>query len=196
MKVLGVDPGLDTTGWAVVSQEGSRLRALAYGVIRTRPRDCLEERLAQLYQAASRVMRDREPEAVALEALYSAYTHPGTAILMGHARGVVCLCAAQQRVPVFHYGATQVKRSLTGRGRASKEQVQGMVGTLLGLDLSKHPADVADALALALCHCNIASRPARIGGRESGGGSDYGGSGRADSSHARIRGHNWLRRKR
>jgi len=134
------------------------------------------------------VLQERQPEAVALEALYSAYTHPQTAILMGHARGVVCLCAAQREVPVFHYSATQVKRSLTGRGRASKEQVQGMVGTLLGLDLSSQPADVADALALALCHCNIASHQAAL--RQS----PLGGPPKPTGDKRRS--NNWLRRRR
>jgi len=157
MRVLGVDPGLDTSGWALVRREGSRLLPLAYGIIHTRARDSLEQRLAQLYAAASQVMKEQHPDALALEELYSAYAHPRTAILMGHARGVMCLCAAQQKLPLFHYNATQVKRALTGSGRASKEQVQGMVATLLGLDLSAHPSHVADALALAVCHCNIAS---------------------------------------
>jgi len=165
VRVLGVDPGLDTTGWALVSQEGSRLRALAYGIIRTRARDSLEERLGQLYEGAARVMQEHTPDAVALEELYSAYEHPRTAILMGHARGVVCLCVAQQDTPLFHYSATQVKRSLTGRGRASKEQVQGMVSALLGLDLSDQRPDVSDALALALCHCNIAAREVQLESR-------------------------------
>jgi len=158
VKVLGIDPGLEVTGWAVVSEAASRLRALACGVIRTRPGDPLEVRLQAIFEGAQAVIEQQNPEALALEELYSAYAHPRTAILMGHARGIVCLCAALHGVPLFHYSATQVKRSLTGNGRASKQQVQGMVGTLLGVDLSRHPADVADAMALALCHCNIARR--------------------------------------
>ncbi len=185
MRVLGIDPGLDTTGWALVCREGSRLRPLAYGVIRTRARDALEQRLAHLHAGVSAVLREQRPDAVALEELYSAYAHPRTAILMGHARGVVCLCAAQQELPLFHYNATQVKRALTGSGRASKEQVQGMVGTLLGLDLSAHPSDVADALALAVCHCNIVSPRSAPEAQSAGA-----------NLQARKQSATWLRRRR
>ena len=96
---------------------------------------------------------------MALEQLYSHYERPRTAILMGHARGVICLAAAQAGIPVFHYAATQVKRILTGAGRAPKVQVQQAVQRELALPKLPEPPDVADALAIALCHYYLRSKP-------------------------------------
>jgi crossover junction endodeoxyribonuclease RuvC len=97
------------------------------------------------------------PAAVAIEALYSHYAHPMTAVLMGHARGALCLAAAQHDVPVFSYTATAVKRGLTGNGRASKQQIQRTLERMLSLEEKLEPEDVADALALALHHAEVTS---------------------------------------
>src|SRR5690606_8238111 len=92
------------------------------------------------------------PDAMALEELYSHYERPRTSILMGHARGVICLAAARAEIPVTHYSATQIKKVLTGNGRAPKSQVQLAIQRELQLDAVPEPPDVADALAIALCH--------------------------------------------
>ncbi len=92
------------------------------------------------------------PQAVAVEQLYAHYEHPRTAILMGHARGVIFLAAAQRDLPVVSYNATRIKKTITGNGRASKDQVQRTIQRELGLVLLPEPPDVADALAVALCH--------------------------------------------
>ena len=100
-----------------------------------------------------------KPAVMALEELYSHYQRPRTAILMGHARGVICLAGAQAGIPVVHYSATQVKRILTGSGRAPKSQVQQAIQRELGLDRLPEPPDVADALAIALCHYYLKDKP-------------------------------------
>ena len=102
-------------------------------------------------------------EAAAIEKLYAHYKHPRTAILMGHARGAVMLAAAKCGVPVASYPATMIKRSLTGNGHASKQQMQRMIEVALGLSAPPEPPDVADALAVALCHLNAASKPFAVG---------------------------------
>lgn len=154
---MGVDPGLVTTGYGVIEVAGGEVSLVTAGVVEgganNRP---LEERLLALHQGILAILQDYHPEALALEEVYSHYAYPTTAVLMGHARGVICLAAAQCSVPVFHYAATHIKSSLVGSGRATKGQVQRMVQVRLKLQEMPEPPDVADALALALCHASVA----------------------------------------
>jgi len=160
MRVLGIDPGLQATGYGLLHTRGARARVVEAGVLRTDERQPLEARLRRLHDLARELFRELAPETIAVEDLYSHYRHPVTAILMGHARGVILLAAAEAAVPVVSYGATRIKKSLTGTGRASKGQVQRMVQSTLGLKALPEPPDVADALAVALCHCNVVARQA------------------------------------
>jgi crossover junction endodeoxyribonuclease RuvC len=157
MRVLGVDPGLVTTGYGVVEFLGRNLSLVEAGVVRADPNLSLERRLAVLYDGVLQVFRELSPDAMALEEVYSRYEYPRTAILMGHARGVICLAAAHCNVPVFSYAASHVKSVITGSGSASKEQVQHMVMARLDLRRVPRPNDVADALAVAICHGNLAT---------------------------------------
>ena len=109
-------------------------------------------RLANLYQGLVEIIEQFQPKAAAVEQLYSHYAHPRTAVLMGHARGVLLLAAAQRSIAVANYNPTQIKKAITGHGRASKEQMQHAVCRELGLPAVPEPPDVADALAVALCH--------------------------------------------
>lgn len=153
MKALGIDPGLVVTGYGVLHQEGGRVRLLEAGTIDSGDTQApLEKRLQQLAETLEGVFADHRPDAMALEQLYAHYEHPRTAILMGHARGVICYVAARHDVPVFHYAATQVKSAVTGNGRASKDQIQQMVRRTFGLLETPRPPDVADAVAIAMCH--------------------------------------------
>lgn len=152
MRILGVDPGLHITGYGLIEAEGQSFRLLEGGVVRPDSRLSLERRLFQLYKSIRALIQEFQPDYVVVEELYSQYAHPRTAILMGHARGVILLAAAECGIPFYGYEATLVKRSLTGRGRASKQQVGRMVAQLLGLAEPPVPEDVTDALALALCH--------------------------------------------
>ena len=151
--ILGIDPGLNTTGYGVLEIARSKPPKLVEaGVIRGGKSASLESRLREMHQGVQEVIAAFRPDAMAVEQLYSHYDRPRTAILMGHARGVICLAAVLAEVPVRHYAATQVKRMLTGSGRASKQQMQLAICRELGLAQPPEPADVADALAIALCH--------------------------------------------
>jgi len=112
----------------------------------------MAERLLSLYNGLVEVIEQYRPDVMAAEQLYAHYEHPRTAILMAHARGVIFLAAAQKGVPVTSYNATRIKKTVTGNGHASKEQVQRTVQRELGLAALPEPPDVADALAAALCH--------------------------------------------
>jgi crossover junction endodeoxyribonuclease RuvC len=164
-RILGVDPGLNVTGYGVVEVAGGRLQVCEAGVVRGRARGSLALRLAEIYQGIGEVIAAFEPGVMALEELYSNYARPRTAILMGHARGVICLAATLAGVPVVHYSATQVKRILTGSGRAAKTQVQRAIQRELALAQLPDPPDVADALAIALCHHYLERRPGRASRR-------------------------------
>jgi crossover junction endodeoxyribonuclease RuvC len=157
--VLGVDPGLNTTGYGVIESDGRQARIVEAGVVRSRRKDSLGTRLVELHQGITDVLSAFRPATVAIEELYSHYERPQTAILMGHARGVICLAAAQAGIPISHYGATQVKKTLTGSGRAPKSQVQLAICREFGLSSVPEPPDVADALAIALCHVHFNRAP-------------------------------------
>ncbi len=158
MDVCGIDPGLDTTGYAVVRAVSGQLTVLDAGVLRTDVKADLPHRLAQLDADFSTVLEQWPVDVVAVEQLYAHYKHPRTAVLMGHARGVFLTVAARANVQVRNFGATQVKRFLTGSGRASKDQMQRAVSAAYGLDRVPEPHDVADALAIAYCCINTENR--------------------------------------
>lgn len=153
MKILGIDPGLIITGYAVLEQRSGSIRPIEAGTIDSgTSRDALPVRLRRLHEELHALISDHTPDGIALEQLYSHYEHPRTAILMGHARGVIVLAAGLHDIPLHHYAATQVKSALTGNGRASKVQIQQMVQSTFGLAEIPQPPDVADAMAIALCH--------------------------------------------
>ncbi len=158
-RILGIDPGLNITGYAVLESEGRTPKILEAGVVRGKSRGSLERRVAEIYHGVSDVIRSLRPEAMALEELYSHYKRPQTAIIMGHARGVICLAATEADVPVVSYAATQVKKVTTGSGRATKSQIQLAIAREFGLAEPPEPPDVADALALALCHFYLTGSP-------------------------------------
>ena len=158
MRILGVDPGLNITGYSVLEAASGRIQVCEAGVVRGRARGDLAERVCAIHQGIAEVIDSYKPASLALEELFSHYKRPRTSILMGHARGVICLAAAQAGLGVHHYSATQVKRILTGNGRAPKLQMQQAIMRELRLDALPEPADVADALAIALCHHYLAKK--------------------------------------
>jgi len=160
--ICGIDPGLAVTGYAVIRARGGETRVLDAGVCRFEARLDLTERLLFLDRDVTGVLEEHRPNVVAVEQLYAHYNHPRTAILMGHARGVILLAAARKEIEVRSYAATQVKRFLTGNGRATKPQMQRAVQATLALAESPSPADVADAMAIALCcAADLARRKAK-----------------------------------
>jgi crossover junction endodeoxyribonuclease RuvC len=160
-RILGVDPGLKITGYGVIEAGPKGPQVCEAGVVRS-PGEAgsggLAARLHCLYTGIVEVIEQFRPSAVAVEQLYAHYAHPRTAILMGHARGVIFLAAAEHGLPVASYSATSIKKTITGHGRASKEQMQHAIGRELGLGALPEPADVADALAAALCHYHLRNR--------------------------------------
>lgn len=152
MRILGIDPGLGNTGYGVLDCNGEQITVVEAGVIQTKQKTPMENRLQEIASEISSIITQFEPDTVAIEELYSHYGHPKTAIIMGHARGVIFLKAAEAGLVVQSYAATRIKKSLTGNGRAPKRQVQLMITSSLGLSAIPEPPDVADALAVALCH--------------------------------------------
>lgn len=153
MRVLGIDPGLNITGYGLLEDAGETIRVLEAGVVRTDSREEMAMRLREIAREIETIISQFHPDVVAIEELYSHYGHPKTAIIMGHARGIIFLQAAEAGIPVMPYASTRIKKSLTGNGRASKQQMQLMIRSALDLDAVPEPPDAADALAVALCHC-------------------------------------------
>jgi crossover junction endodeoxyribonuclease RuvC len=151
--IIGIDPGLRITGYGVLSVADDEPSLAEGGVIKSDASAPLEQRLRQIHAGLEQVLERFPPRVMVVEDLWTQYEHPRTAVLMGHARGVIYLTAAQVGTEVVAYAPALVKRSLTGNGRAPKEQVARMVTQMLGLAKPPRPADVTDALALALCHC-------------------------------------------
>jgi crossover junction endodeoxyribonuclease RuvC len=157
-RILGIDPGLHITGYGVLESSPQRPKVCEAGIIPCTGRD-MATRLLFLYNGIVEVIEQFHPQVVAVEQLYAHYQHPRTAILMGHARGVVFLAAGQRGLPLVSYNATRIKKTITGNGRASKEQIQRTIERELGLDKLPEPPDVADALAAALCHYYVLRLP-------------------------------------
>lgn len=157
LRVIGVDPGLNITGYAVVEPTARGARVIEAGVIRTKAAgDSMCGRLALIHEGLLEVLDAYPASALALEQVHSHARHPRTAILMAHARGVIMLAAALRGLPVHGYAAARIKKTLTGSGKAPKEQMQHAIQTELNLTTLPEPHDVADACAVALCHVQIA----------------------------------------
>ena len=161
--ICGIDPGLGITGYAVLRVSGATSQILDAGVCRFEKRPPLSERLLAVHRDVSEILTEHRPDIVAVEDLYAHYNHPRTAILMGHARGVILHAAAAAGIDVRSYGATRIKRFLTGNGHASKSQMQRAVQVALNLDALPEPNDVADALAIALCCASETAQPTTPG---------------------------------
>jgi crossover junction endodeoxyribonuclease RuvC len=158
LRILGIDPALRTTGYGAIEHCDGRVRLIEAGIVVPLATGTLEERLRELHSGICDVIDQTQPQLVVIEELYTTYKNPRSALLMGHARGVLCLASAQAGVAVHSLGHARVKRALVGSGSARKEQVSAMVARLLGLRRPPKPHDVSDALALALAYLNVAVR--------------------------------------
>ncbi len=150
MRVLGFDPGTATTGYGVVEGKGTRLTHIAHGVISTPAHTPFAARLRTIHEEAERLIREYRPEAVAVEKLYFS-RNVTTGISVAQSRGVIALAAEQAGLLIGEYSPLEVKNSVVGYGKATKQQVQNMIKILLNLDAVPRPDDAADALALAIC---------------------------------------------
>ncbi len=161
MFVLGIDPGVSRCGYGCVGGEGPAYRAVAAGLLTTPPSDPLPERLASLSSELKDLLSECRPDVVVVERVFF-QTNVRTAMSVGQASGLALAAAAAAGLPVAQYTANEVKQAIAGYGAASKEQVQRMVQSLLGLAERPRSPDVADALALALCHLAVAPRLRRV----------------------------------
>ena len=150
-RVLGIDPGLNITGYGAVDFASASPTIMEAGTITTDSKADLAERITQIHADLTGLLAELTPDVVAIENLYAHYKHPRTSILMAHARGVVLLAAQQAHIAVRNLQATRIKKSLTGNGHASKRQMQLAIQTQFHLPDPPEPPDVADALAIALC---------------------------------------------
>lgn len=163
LRIVGFDPGLNVTGYGVIEIEAGQTRLVEAGTVRSRG-ETIEARLLTIYRGITEILSTFRPASLAIEQLFVHTRFPKTAILMGHARGVICLAAAEAGLEVHHYLPNRVKSMLTGSGHAAKEQMQLAVQRELQLRAKPEPADAADALAIALADYHLRLRP-RPGGR-------------------------------
>lgn len=155
MRIFGIDPGSERTGYGCVETDGRRHRLVTCGAIGARAADAFPERLARIHRELSTLLARCRPDCVALEGLFHA-VNVRSALKLGHARGVAMLAAVEAGCLVVEYSPAEIKRAVVGYGRAEKHQVQQMVKLLLGLDTVPSPHDAADALAVAICHLHSA----------------------------------------
>jgi len=157
MRILGIDPGLQVCGYACLEVGQDKEKLIEAGVIRTDGGSALQEKLNRIAEDTESLLKTFKPDVVAVVELYAHYAHPRTAILMGHARGVILQKCAGAGIDVRSFSATRIKKSITGNGRASKGQIQRTIQTMLSLPKLPEPSDVADAIAAAVCCANSIS---------------------------------------
>ncbi|MEE8359625.1 MAG: crossover junction endodeoxyribonuclease RuvC [Candidatus Omnitrophota bacterium] len=155
MRILGIDPGLNITGYGLIEAHNRKFKLIEAGVIRTSPKDGIEGRLFKIYSNLADLADEYKPAVLVLEKLYAHYKHPTTALLMGHARGIACLVCGQKDVKLVSYPSTRIKKAVVGKGHASKRQIDGVITNLLGLKSSPKYNDVTDALAGAISYAYI-----------------------------------------
>ena len=157
MRIFGIDPGSERTGYGCVETDGRRHHLVACGAITAAAGDGFPQRLARIHRELTALLADCHPDSVAIENLFHA-TNARSALKLGHARGVAMLAAVQAGCTIAEYTPAEVKRAVVGYGRAEKPQVQQMVKLLLGLDTLPTPLDASDALAVAICHLHSMPR--------------------------------------
>lgn len=160
MRILGIDPGLQKTGWGIIESEGNRLTFLGCGVVKTQSALPLFARLSALDEGLSKVVKDWDPDVAAIEETFM-NNNAASALKLGQARGVCMVAPARLGLEVYEYAANLVKKSIVGTGHATKDQMGLMVRTLLPKS-GKVGADEADALAIAICHAHHAQTRKRI----------------------------------
>jgi crossover junction endodeoxyribonuclease RuvC len=151
VRIFGIDPGSDRTGYGCIESSGGRHRLIICGSLAAPARAAFPEKLMVIHAGLETLLEHHRPECVAIEGIFHA-RNVRSALKLGHARGVALLAASEARLPVVEYSPAEIKRAVVGYGRAEKRQVGEMIKLLLGLDVAPSPHDVADALAVAVCH--------------------------------------------
>lgn len=158
MKIFGIDPGSDRTGYGCVETDGSRHHLVMAGAVTTSRTATFPAKLLTIHRCLADLLNTCRPDCVAIESVFHA-SNVRSALKLGHARGVAVLAAVEAALPIAEYSPAEIKRSVVGHGRAEKHQVQQMVKLILGLDEVPSPHDAADALAVAICHVHSAGSP-------------------------------------
>ena len=156
MRILGVDPGLKTTGYGLIDVMTPKIKLIEAGCIEPKPKDLFQNRIDSVYRNLNAILQRYEPDVMVLEKLYAHYKHPTTACLLGHIRGVICLLSAQSHIQLKEYAVKRIRKALTGNGNAPKFQTCRMVAHFLNIDERQLNLDASDALALALGHVHMA----------------------------------------
>jgi crossover junction endodeoxyribonuclease RuvC len=151
MRVLGIDPGSETLGWGVVDGVGSKYSMVAYGTVKSNPKQPFSQRLLNIYNGVAEVMAEHSPDVLSVEDTFYA-VNVGVALKLGQVRGITLLLAEQRGLDIAEYAPRLIKQTVVGNGAADKQQVGHMVKVLLGLKAIPTPHDAADALAIAICH--------------------------------------------
>ncbi|MFQ5680437.1 MAG: crossover junction endodeoxyribonuclease RuvC [Candidatus Omnitrophota bacterium] len=155
MLILGVDPGLRVSGYGLITGSAPDLKLVQAGVIVTNSQQAIQQRLDTIYGSLDKLAEEFKPQILVLEKIYAHYRHPATSFLLGHARGVICLLAAQKKIQLFEYLPTRVKKAVVGRGHSGKAQVRDVVRKILRIKEASFAFDISDALALAIAHAWI-----------------------------------------
>jgi crossover junction endodeoxyribonuclease RuvC len=181
MRIFGIDPGSERTGYGCVETDGRRHRLLACGALSPPASTSFPDRLRHIHEGLLQLLAEQRPDCVAIENIFHA-RNIRSALRLGHARGVALVAAATAGVPIAEYTPAEIKRAVVGFGRAEKPQVGHMVKLLLGLDAAPSPHDAADAIAVAICHIHASSGP--VAGARRGPRGGRGASGAATSWRA------------
>lgn len=150
MRILGLDPGLQRTGWGIIEQQGNRVTHIAHGVVISKAKDTLADRLTSLHRGIEQIIQDHKPDCAAVEETF-VNANPRSALALGQARGIALVVPALHGLLVAEYAANLIKKSVTGQGHADKTQIAAMIKILLNVTAT---ADAADALAVAICHAH------------------------------------------
>ena len=153
MRILGIDPGIGSTGYGLIESDGSSHAAILFGAIKTQTRQPIQVRLLKIHRELSKILSHEKADIMAIEEVFHA-TNVQSALRLGHARGIALLIAAQQGLDVCEYSPLEIKSAVVGYGRAEKNQIQSMVKLLLNLSEIPSPDHAADALAVAICHAH------------------------------------------
>lgn len=158
MRILGVDPGLQVTGYGVIEFNGSGIKLLEAGTIKPKSTDLLQNKVNTIHKNLEEIILEYRPDVMVLEKIYTHHQYLTTAGILGHARGVICLLCAQHHLKLVEQSVTRLRKAVLGKGRATKLQMQGMVAHALKIDGDKLTLDASDALALALGYTQISAR--------------------------------------
>lgn len=153
MRILGIDPGTATTGWAIIEENKGKINPIAFGHISTSPENSTAERLREVADDIDGIIKKYKPQESAIEDIFF-FKNQKTAVKVSQSRGAILLTLEKKNVKIFSYTPLQVKQSITGYGRAEKRQIQLMVKNILKLKSIPKPDDTADAIAIAICHLN------------------------------------------